>query len=456
MNELIKLLRKRNLLSKNGPKTSTIDSLSSTKVIDLFAEIGKVVTANQHPVKNSVFSFSASLGLGGSSLECRVLSCRLNRINILARFALLYGDEVYISNFLTDYDIKSITEENVQFVKENLYDDLLVLQEIRPLLEQGYIKFFEPQRDICFSCHADQFLGKNAHKRFSEEYKRLRDEFLANMNVKCDRKDDQYHFTCDGPFPYFDHDLVCTYDNIPKELAAKPYTVLRRVQKGEITQLSKTLIKSLGLHTEMAHLVATNAMHGLATSGSLKTSFLTENDLHISFLNSLHYDPEIRERNSVALKYLESMVPFVEDVALKEIIKLRQREEEAFVIYRQALNLAIDKFANSGAVFTEKDARTLHADVIAPSLALLDRKIKQAKRDLISKPLRSFVGVVGAVSFGLLTGLISSNISAIAQTVGLVKFSADVIENVMSFNDREKDIKNDQFYFLWKIKKARK
>jgi hypothetical protein len=378
MNELIKLLRKRDLLGKNGPKISAIASLSSTKMIDLFEEVREIATANDHPTKHSVFSFSASLGLGGSSLECQSLDCRLDRINALARFALLYGDEVYISNFLTDYDIESIvTEEDIQFTKENLYADLLILQEIRPLIEQGYIKFFEPQRNVCFSCHADKFLGKNAHKRFDEEYKRLKNNFLANLHVECEKEDDLYLFRCDGPSPYFDHARIHTSSQLPKELAAKP-NVLKRVQRGEIIHLSKTLTKSLGLHVELAHLVATNAVHGLATSGFLKTSFLTENDLHISFLNSLHYDPEIRERNSIALKHLESMVPFVEDVALKEIIKLRQREEEAFIAYRQALNLAIDNFTQSGGIFTEKDARTLHADVIAPSLALLDRKVKHA------------------------------------------------------------------------------
>jgi hypothetical protein len=49
--------------------------------------------------------------------------------------------------------------------------------------------------------------------------------------------------------------------------------------------------------------------------------------------------------------------------------------------------------------------------------------------------------------------LISSNTSAVAEAIGLVKFGADMIGNVMAYSDREKDIKNDQFYFLWKIKK---
>jgi hypothetical protein len=138
---------------------------------------------------------------------------------------------------------------------------------------------------------------------------------------------------------------------------------------------------------------------------------------------------------------------------LPDIIKLRQREEEAFITYRQALNQAIGNFASYNAVFTEQDARALYGDVIAPSLAQLEQKVNQAKRDLIRKPVRSFVGIVGAISFGILTGLVPQNIINIAQTIGLAKFGADILKDMMALGDKEDAIRSDHFYFLWKVKK---
>jgi hypothetical protein len=457
MNSIVEILRKNDILGKKGPKWKTINALSLAKMGDLIQEVKEATLANHHQAKHSVFSFSASLGLGGGSSECLHLGCRLSRINALARFALMYSDEVFINNFLTDYNFESLSlGEDFYQTQRYLYDDLIVFQDVLPLIEQGYVKLFEPQRNLCFSCQAELFLGRNANKKFSENYERLKGEYLTNMHVECQKEFEDFVLKIGGPNPYFNSESIyILFDYTPEAFLSRP-RILNQIQKGKVIQLSKSLTKDLELHTQLAHDVAKNAIYGLATSNALETSFLTEKELHIDFLNSLHGDPEIRERNSIALEHLESIVPFVGDVDLKDIVKLRKREEEAFIAYRQALNLAIKNFTSSKASFDTKEARALHADVIAPSLAVLDRKVKQAKRDLVKKPIRSLIGVVGAISFGLLTGLMSPNTAAIAETVGLVKFSADVIENVISISEKEKEIENDQFYFLWKLKKKSK
>lgn len=91
-------------------------------------------------------------------------------------------------------------------------------------------------------------------------------------------------------------------------------------------------------------------------------------------------------------------------------------------------------------------------DVINPKIVNLDKKIKKAKKDLVKKPFRSITGVVGVISFGLITGLIPPDISEIAKAIGLIKFGSDAIQQTMSLGDSEDKIKSDNFYFLWKIK----
>ncbi len=159
-----------------------------------------------------------------------------------------------------------------------------------------------------------------------------------------------------------------------------------------------------------------------------------------------------RQKNLIALNHLSSIVPFVEDVPMKNLLKLRRREKEAFISYRKALNVAIDNFGGIADTFTERDAKELHADVINPKLIDLERKVKAAKRDLIKKPFRSLSSVVGGISFGLLTGLITPDIAAIAKTIGLVKFGSDTIMQAIALGDKEDAIKSDHFYFLWKLK----
>ena len=135
-------------------------------------------------------------------------------------------------------------------------------------------------------------------------------------------------------------------------------------------------------------------------------------------------------------------------ILLKNLVKLRRREEDAFISYRSALNTAIENVLSSKDTFTENDACSIYTDVIAPNLADLEKKIKLAKKGLVSKPLRSLVGVVGAVSFGILTGLIPQDVASIAKTLGVIKFGSDIIQQSMALNDDEDGIKNEQCFFV--------
>jgi len=433
---------------------SAISSLSLSSIVDVAHEIDQAVNSERKPVTNPLFSHSSSLGLSGNRYECSYIECRIKRITQLARFALMYTDKVFISNPLSWY--KEIdTKDDLPLEKEHLLDDLKVLSEILPLLEKGYISLFSPYTNVCPSCQAKKFLGEKAGKQFSRKFADLKKQFLDHMTVECEVSYGEYDFICNGPVPYFDHSRVSVQDITPSAIACRP-RILKRIQDGNRVKLSRTLVRDLELHVDLAHNVASNAIHGLATSYYLNTTFLTESDLHVSFLNSLHQAPSIRKKNVIAGKHLSSIVPFVEDVAIPDIIKIREREQEAFLLYRHALNAAIETFRTAGDSFTKQDAQALHGDVIGPQLALLDRKVKQAKRDLIRKPFRSLAGLVGVISFGLLTGLVSPDISALAQALGIVKFGSDMIKDTMALSDKEEAIQNDHFYFLWKVRQKAK
>jgi len=362
----------------------------------------------------------------------------------------LYSDKIFIKSFFSGYtDIEG--DYNLDDTKENFYDDLLVIYEVLPLLDCGYIEIYSPETDVCFSCQAKSFLGINAGNKVEVAQKRLENKFLQNMSVEAEFDIDTYIYNCDGPEPYFEHPMVFMIDHLAPALAKNP-RILQKLNRGQNISVPKTAVKELGFHANYAHSIVSNAIYGLASSKSLRTSFLTENQLHIDFLNSLHGSGAIARRNTIAAKHLTSVVPYVGDVEINRLIKLREREEEAFINYRSALVKTIDSFNSSDESFSENDAKSLYAEFIDPSLALLDRKIKHAKRDLISKPFRSLAGVVGVISFGLLTGLVSQNVSEILKVMGLLKFGSDFIKDTMAIGDQEKSIENEDFYFLWKIR----
>ena len=84
MTGILKVLKKYDLLGKKGPQVSKIDRLSLSKMVDIATEVENTVKEEQAPVNNPIFSHSASLHLGGDSIECIELNCRISRINKLA------------------------------------------------------------------------------------------------------------------------------------------------------------------------------------------------------------------------------------------------------------------------------------------------------------------------------------------------------------------------------------
>jgi hypothetical protein len=456
MTGILEVLKKYDLLGKKGSQASKIDRLSLSKMVDIATEVENAVKEEQVQANNPICSHSASLHLGGDSIECSDLDCRIFRINKLARFALMYSDKVYITSFFSKYK-KLESKDNLPKSKERFYDDLIVINEMRPLIQKGFIGLFAPETDTCFACQAEEFLGEGARRRFKTQYNKLEKTYLEKIQVTGRKVGSEYVWVCKGPLQYFDHCTVKVQDVKNHPILTRKPRIMDRLEKGGTIAVSKSLVKELKLHRDKAHVVAANAIYGLASSKCLNTGFLTEKDLHISFLNSLHEFPMVQQQNAIAAKYLASIVPFIEDVNLTDIIKVRNREEEAFINYRHALSSAIGEFVKPGEQFTIKEARALHADIIAPSLASLNIRVKQAKKDLVRKPLRSLAGVVGSISFGMLTGLIKPDVAAIATAIGLVAFGRKFIGDVMALGDGEDKVANEHLYFLWKIKKkARK
>lgn len=106
--------------------------------------------------------------------------------------------------------------------------------------------------------------------------------------------------------------------------------------------------------------------------------------------------------------------------------------------------------------FTEQDAREIYSDIINPQLTKLDLKVKSAKRDLLKLSYRKGLAWTATISFGIYSGFIPSNLAAAATALGFSKVAADFLEMAMNKSDSEDNIRNDDMYFLWKVRQLSK
>ena len=268
-------------------------------------------------------------------------------------------------------------------------------------------------------------------------------------------KREQFYVVCmSGPELYYEHANLARLDReLPAAVSARPRIVSQLEKDGHI-RLSRTLSRELGIHKDLAREVIHNVGYHLLVNKFLGTSLLTDRQVHLAFLRHASQDTSMEERNAIAQKYLTAMVPFLNDVPVRKLLTLREREAESFIRFRAHLAGAIDEFRSERTTFTAKSARAIYHDVLAPELERLDKRVSTAKRDLVSTAVRSAVGMVGAISFGLFAGLIGTEVAAIAQAVGVASFGSDLLKKTMALGDAERKIEEDDLYYLWRVRKV--
>lgn len=451
MQTLYQYLRSKELASRNGIRQESVQKLTHITIENMARELDGICLEKSGRRSIPTFKHFASLALAGGREECSELECRQKKLDELSRFAIMYSDRVFVRSFITDSCNSGSAPINV--VRQRFYDDLQLLWLIRPLIESGDISFIPAFGCICRKCMCDKFgVALEQQKKLDILLKKLADEFLYKTSLAVLWVDEETYFIQKGPEPYFPHGFQGkSLAKLPKPLEKRPNILKKLLRDGKITA-SLTLQRELGQHKDMARHVVNNILYGLIAANSYEASLLTHNPLHISGLNELSGDAKLVDRNNIAFEVLTSHVPFLPDISLKNLLKLRCREKECFILYRAALNRTINEFKCSGSGFTKHIAKELYGDVLAPEVARMERKVKQASKDLRTTAVRAVVGTVGAISFGLYTDVITTpRVAPIVAGIGLAKVASDIVK-VMATGNGEKAIANEDMYFLWKTK----
>jgi hypothetical protein len=162
------------------------------------------------------------------------------------------------------------------------------------------------------------------------------------MTVTLDYFEGEWSLSYEVPGELSEHGGIYTsYGAPPKPLDTMP-RILERALDGEIVPLSKGVRRKVNTHEDLASKIFQSVIFEMAVPQLLRTSYLSATELPVRILSAISGDRDLARRNSLVQKYLTSMVPFIGGISLDAVVRLRQREQEAFLTYRQALNKAID------------------------------------------------------------------------------------------------------------------
>jgi hypothetical protein len=441
------LLNQKGLVKRGKINREATDKLSRLDLMKYAAEITTRISTKKIE-KELGHSHFATSNLAGGRTDCFVLDCRMKRIDQLARFAILYSDRVYIGNYFSAY----LTDNSIDLegLRTSFFNDLMILLYIKPLIENGNIVIAPNEFHLCKNCYMEAIHLKT---KINKLIKKLSLDYFNKTNIEMIKINDSiYEYDCECEL-LDKHGTFILERELPEEIKRSKKLCEVLEQKGRV-KIPKIIQRKLNIHKDFAEEVAYNVDYGLACGKCFGASFLTNDQMHLKFLSLLSNNKETENRNKIAYDTLTTTVPFLEDVSLINLVKLRNREFESLRIFRKALNEAILSFYDSKKSITKNIANEIYNDVIAPKLIGMDKKVKIAKKDLVDDFRRTTLSLVGVISFGVLSGFINKELIGIATAVGIPTL-AKALKKLMDVGDSEKAIRQDDFYFLWKTKQIK-
>ena len=378
----------------------------------------------------------------------------MEAVNELARFAALYSNRVYIHNLLADHAPSwghPPDEDSFEF-RQDLIEDLTVFLQIRPLIESGRIIVFSPPATTCPYCYAKSIFGSKADQRLQRAMAQISRDLAKGTPIEFYSDEfgyAAYFSTAKNLFRHQTH--LIPFEGLPEPIASHS-RLAKRIESGEKVLLPPKVARDLGIHEMLATDVLAALRYQMSVADIVGASFLTHRDIDLRILSYVSGDKEFDRRNAIAQKYLTTVVPFAGDVPISQLARLRQREEEAFIQFRSALDKTLQELLSQKEAFTERDAQALYADIIAPEIARLDQKVQDAKRDLLRTPLISAIGTAATIAFGLYSGMILPELKVAASALGLTKVVYDTITKTADLIDVQKHIRPEKFYFLWRVR----
>lgn len=410
------------------------------------------------------YSFLANSNMSGhSDGGCIQWNCRISRVEKLARFTILYSDSLYLPNYFETYQhVQSNIQDEYDksSLRYNVAGDVKILLYLKPLLLSGVSRFLPTMVILCPSCSAK--LSENISKidtRLTQEIKLLESSFAETTSAKLETlKSPQYplhqgykiEVNCDDEL--FDHGSYI-------EIGTRLPRILQRKLDNKPSQhefiLTKSEILRSHLNRHLLQNIATDISRLKFYQEGLSLKYLTDRHIDISLLSAINDNQEFREYNEIFTNYLAFQLPIFQNVPLDILLNIRQNEKETFFSYRKALNSILKQHVFQNKPISSRDAQQIYSDVIYPEVKQLNNKVSSIRKSSLTKSLKPLVVSIGALTFGLFSSSISPAFLSALYGLGLMA-AYDSAKYISTIIQPDKKIRNENFYFLWKVYKKSK
>jgi hypothetical protein len=398
MDELFTLVEKYGIVTVGD--VSKVPDLPDAKVEQFHQDLFKLIyDAQTERIWGSTsapaetFSFHASASLRGAS-GCTSFECRLSKLDYLSRYAALYASELTFPLSI----VRPKEDQDISLVLEWLFQDLLALLVLRPLITENVVIPVVMRSEHCI--HEAEFMKmsrKLVYEFSLDAAKALLPKFKLLYQVPEKSPSGQPTLYLSGPEDYIEH------GGLAQPLYEPPDWL---PQTGRYNK--EGMMEVRGPHKklmveDMFKSMADNITFYLAYGLKRKARFLSDMRGETDFLEWINHDEDMTAK-SIALNELQHSVPLLGELPVATILRIRKSEKDAFESYQNAVTKMSADILGASSNVSKKQARQMFRDAIEPELNKMKKELA-THRTVTGRKALAGAAAIALVALGAYAGL---------------------------------------------------
>lgn len=392
--------------------------------------------------KPSFFNLYANSTLAGGSYPCVAAECRLRNLDGLARYASLYADKVLIPSPIDT--LFEDVEKGIQIDRIELAVAILILLHLKPLVLAGIVGFFSTYICLCENCLEKVVIKEENIEKHLKAIESFINLECAN-NIKCFLSRDNQgfaYFSITGAEKYGFHEQT---DIIMTKESQRIKNMFKKSNGKEI-EISSQQLNEFGLVNYLLQPAINDIFQAQLNTSFTDSSYITDRMFDIQVMEHLN-KPTINEPK-VITNDLFHKVPLIGNADINDIIDLRKKDGEAFLVYRDNIN----KILKTCDTFDSKVMMDIQRDIINPELHEIKRTIKNNRNSLLKSTVKDVFLLSAGVGVGVFSGILPIDYAAIMGIIGGIPTISNITSNLVKVTSSDA-AKNNKFYFLYELEK---
>lgn len=437
MKSFFEYLEKNNL--RNPSKVvERIFKLPLNKVIEILGNCYYLINSNRPNLSaKNIFDFSANTSLSGGIYPCSCIECRIKKVYNLSVFASLYADTILIPNFFEHFYHSNFNFKNQEqefYFRNRIAGDIIAFLYFEPLIWSGIIQVNPTEIPMCKNC-LSKLLKKE--KKLNEKFDLIKEKIEPKLIKKI-------NFILDTPFSITMQSDNNYISNEVIEFAILPNKLSRYIKKIP-HKFNAEEIKKLDLVELILEPTFNDLILQKYSIDIYKLSYLTDKKIDSEIIEAIN-SKDKNCNNSIVNGLIHSL-PFLNGVDIKKVLKIRNEENNVFESYRCATRNVIRE---AEGINNKRFLKEAMEDILVPEIINIENIINNNKKYFRKKASSKIIFTSVAISIGIIGNKIGIDDQIIKM---LAPFAVkDIYDDLMSASNIPIEARNNNYYFLWKIK----